>query len=97
MAYRWNSYCCCLWQPYSRFWCHWGSFLPGWVRYAVQDASSICDAGDGSEVEDLSSIEGDHGVEGDCHGVVVYQRCTPYLARQLSVFVTRLCTMGLPT
>jgi hypothetical protein len=43
----------------------------------VQDASPICDAGDGSEVEDLSSIEGDHGVEGDCHGVVVYQRCTP--------------------
>jgi hypothetical protein len=32
-------------------------------------------------MEDLSGIEGDHGVEGDCYGVVVYQRGTTYLAR----------------
>jgi hypothetical protein len=71
-------------------------FLPGLVCYAVQDTSPIFDARDGSKVEDLSGIEGDHGVEGDCHGVVIYQCHTPYLARQLSVFVTRLRTTGLP-
>jgi hypothetical protein len=32
------------------------------------------------KVEDVSNIEGDRGVEGDGHGVVVYQRHTPYLA-----------------
>jgi hypothetical protein len=43
----------------------------------VQDTLLIYDAGDGSKVEDLSGIEGDHGVEGDGHGVVVYQRRSP--------------------
>jgi hypothetical protein len=60
----------------------------------VQGSFLICNAGDGSEVEDLSNIEGDRGVEDDGHGVVVYQRRTPYLVRQLLVFVTRLCTTG---
>jgi hypothetical protein len=60
----------------------------------VQDTSPICDAGVGSKVEDFSGIEGHHGVERD---FVVYQRRTPYLARQLSVFVTQLRTTGLPT
>jgi hypothetical protein len=39
-------------------------------------------------VEDFSGIEGDHGVEGDCHGVVVYAHQIPYLACQLSEFRT---------
>jgi hypothetical protein len=43
----------------------------------VQVAFLICNAVDGSEVEDLFSIEGDRGVEDDGHGVVVYQRRTP--------------------
>jgi hypothetical protein len=63
----------------------------------VQDAFLICNAGEGSEAKDLSSIEGDRDVEDDSHGVVVDQCRTPYLARQLSVFVTRLRTTGLPT
>jgi hypothetical protein len=53
----------------------------------VQDTLLICDAGDVSKVEDLSGIEGDHGVEGDSHGVI-YQCSTPYLACELSMFVT---------
>jgi hypothetical protein len=65
----------------SRFWHHQRGFLLGRVRYAVQDTFLICNAGDGSEVEDLSSIEVEQGVEDDGHGVVVYQRCTHYLAR----------------
>jgi hypothetical protein len=63
----------------------------------VQDAFLICNAGEGSEVEDLSIIEGDWDVEDDSHGVVVDQPRTPYLAHQLSVFVARLRTTGLPT
>jgi hypothetical protein len=47
----------------------------------VQDTFLIFNAEHGSKVEDLSSIEGDGGVEDDGHGVVVYQRRTPYLAR----------------
>jgi hypothetical protein len=54
----------------------------------VQDTFLICNARDGSEVEDLSSIEGDRDVEDDGHGVVVYQCRTPYQVRQLLVFVT---------
>jgi hypothetical protein len=57
---------------------------------------NLC-ARDGSEVEDFFDIKGDHGVEGDCHGVIVYQRCTSYLARQLSMFVNQPRTTGLPT
>jgi hypothetical protein len=57
----------------------------------------IYNTGDGSEVEDLSSIEGDQGVEDDGYGGIVYQRRTPFLARQLSVFLTRPRTTGLLT
>jgi hypothetical protein len=60
----------------------------------VQDAFLIYNAGEGSKAEDLPSIEGDRDVEDDSHGVVVYQRRTPYLARHLSVFMTRPRTMG---
>jgi hypothetical protein len=74
----------------------WKRFIPGWVRNVVQDAFLICNVGDGSKAEDLSSIEGDQNVEDGGHGVVVDQRCTPYLACQLLVFVTRLCITGLP-
>ena len=63
----------------------------------MQDAFLICNAGEGSEAEDLHNIEGDRDVEDDSHGVVIDQRRTPYLACQLSVFVTRLRTTGLPT
>ena len=63
----------------------------------MQDTFLIYNAGDGSEVEDLSSIEGDRGVEDDGHEVVVYQRRSPYMAHKLSVFVIQLRTMGLPT
>jgi hypothetical protein len=91
---RRNSRWCCTRQSCGRFWRHRRKFLPGWVHYAVQGSFLICNAGDGSEVEDLSNIEGDRGVEDDGHGVVVYQRRTPYLVRQLLVFVTRLCTTG---
>jgi hypothetical protein len=63
----------------------------------VQDSFLIYNAGEGSHEDDLSSIEGDWDVEEDSQGVIVDQRRTPYLASQLSVFVTQLCTMGLPT
>jgi hypothetical protein len=76
---------------------HWRRSLPGWVRYAVQDAFLICNARDGSEAEGLSSIEGDQGVEDDGHRVVVDQHRTPFLVRQLKVFFTRPRTTGLPT
>jgi hypothetical protein len=46
-------------------------------------------------VEDPSSVEGDHGVEDDGHGVIVFQRRTPYPVHQLSVFVTQPRTTGL--
>lgn len=52
----------------------------------MQDSLLVCNAGDGSEAEDRSWIESDHAIEGDCNGVGVYQRCTTYLARQLSMF-----------
>jgi hypothetical protein len=63
----------------------------------VQGSLLVCDAGDGPKVEDCSGVEGDHGLEGDCHRVVVYQRRTPYLACEPSVFVIRPRTTGLPT
>jgi hypothetical protein len=53
----------------------------------VQGSLLVCDAGDGPEAEDCSEVEDDHGLEDDCHGVIVYQCHTPYLARYLSVFV----------
>jgi hypothetical protein len=52
---------------------------------------------DGSKAEHLPGIEGDQGVEDDSHGVIVDQRRTPYMACQLSLFMTRLCTTGFPT
>jgi hypothetical protein len=60
----------------------------------VQDAFLICNAREGSKAKHLPDMEGDRGVEDDSHGVVVDQRRTPYLARQLSVFMTRLRTIG---
>jgi hypothetical protein len=62
----------------------------------VHDAFLICNAGEGSKVEHLPSIEGDRSVEDDSHGVIVDQCRTLYLARQMSVFMTRLRTTGLP-
>jgi hypothetical protein len=53
----------------------------------VQD-TLICNAGVGSIVEHLHSIEGERGVKDGSHGVVVDQRRTPYLAHQMSVFMT---------
>jgi hypothetical protein len=67
------------------------------ARDAVQDALSIHDAGEGPKVEHLPGVEGDQGIENDSHGVVVDQRRTPYLARQLSVFMIRLRTTGFPS
>jgi hypothetical protein len=64
-VHRFSSCWRCTWQSRCRFWCHQRRFLPGWVREAVQDAFLICNEGDGSEVEDHSSIEGDRGVEDD--------------------------------
>ena len=84
-------------QSCNHFWCHQRRFLLGWVHDAVQGAFLIRNAGDGFEVEDFSSIEGDEDVEDDGHGVFIDQHCTPYLARELSVFVARLHTMRLPT
>ena len=52
----------------------------------MQGSLLVCNVGDGSEAEDRSWIEGDHALEGDSNGVGIYQRCTPYLACQLSVF-----------
>jgi hypothetical protein len=63
----------------------------------VQDAFLIYDVGEGSKAENLLGIEDDWGVEDDGHGVIVNQRRTPYLARQLSVFMIRLHTMGYTT
>jgi hypothetical protein len=63
----------------------------------VQDAFSIRDAGEGSKAEKLLNVEDDQSVEYDSHGVIGNQHRTPYLTRQLSVFMTRLCTMGFPT
>jgi hypothetical protein len=57
----------------------------------------VCNAGDASEAEDRFWIEGDHALEGDFHGVSVYQRRTPYLARQLLVFEIRPRTTWIPT
>jgi hypothetical protein len=37
----------------------------------------ICYAGDGSEAEDCSCVEGDHALEDDGHRVGVDQRRTP--------------------
>jgi hypothetical protein len=49
----------------------------------VQDASLICNTGEGYKAEHFPNIEDDRGVEDDSHGVVVDQRRTPYLTRQL--------------
>jgi hypothetical protein len=54
----------------------------------VQCTITVYDAGEGSEVEDLSGGEVDGGVEGDGHGFVLNRHRSPYLARQLSVFGT---------
>jgi hypothetical protein len=50
------------------------------VQYAVQGAILVCDAGEGSEVENLPGCEVDDGVENDGHGAVLDQRRSPYLA-----------------
>lgn len=47
--------------------------------------------------KNLPSVEDGQGAEDDSHGVVVNQHRTPYMARQLSAFLTRLCTVGFPT
>lgn len=47
--------------------------------------------------KNLPSVEDGQGAEDDSHGVVVNQHRTPYMARQLSAFLTRLCTAGFPT
>lgn len=60
----------------------------------MQDPLLVHDAGEGSKVEDLPGIEDDRGAEDDCHGVVVNQRHTPYLACQMSLFMSRLRTTG---
>jgi hypothetical protein len=73
-----------------------GRFPPEWNCYAIQSPLRVCNTGDGSEVEDCSWTEGDHALESDCHGVNADQCRTPYLARQLSVFVTQPHTTGLP-
>jgi hypothetical protein len=57
----------------------------------------ICNAGEGSKAEDLYNIEGDWEVENDSHEVIVDQCRNPCLARQLSMFVIRSHTTGLPT
>jgi hypothetical protein len=67
--------------------CHQRRSLLGWIRDAVQDAFLIYDVGEGSKAENLLGVEDDWGVEDDGHGVIVNQRRTPYLARQLSVFM----------
>lgn len=51
--------------------------LLGWIRDVVQDSLLVYNAGEGSKAENLPGIEGDPGVEEDCHGVVVNQRHTP--------------------
>jgi hypothetical protein len=43
----------------------------------VQDAFPVCDAEEGSKVENLPDVEDDRGVEDDGHGFVVNQRRTP--------------------
>lgn len=48
-------------------------------------------------MEDHPSDEVEDDVEDNGHGVVVNQCHTPYLACQLSVFMTRLRTMRYPT
>jgi hypothetical protein len=63
----------------------------------VQDAFLVYDAGEGFKGENLPVVEDDRGVEDNGHGVVVNQCHTPYLACQLSVFMTRLRTMRYPT
>jgi hypothetical protein len=47
--------------------------------------------------KNLSSIEDDRSVKDNSHGVIVNQRRTRYLARQLSMFRTQPLTMGFPT
>jgi hypothetical protein len=42
----------------------------------------------GSSAGNLPGVEDGRGVEDDCHGVIVNQRRTSYLACQLSVFMT---------
>jgi hypothetical protein len=62
----------------------------------MQDALSIRDVGEGSKAENLPDVEDDKHVEDDSHGVIINQHRTTYLARQLSVFMTRLRTTGFP-
>jgi hypothetical protein len=59
----------------------------------MQDTFSIRDVGEGSKAENLPD---DKHVEDDTHGVIINQHRTTYLARQLSVFMTRLRTTGFP-
>jgi hypothetical protein len=54
----------------------------------VQDTFLIRDVGDGSKAKHLPDVEGDRGVKDDSHGVIVDQRRIPYLACQLSLFMT---------
>jgi hypothetical protein len=42
------------------------------------------------------TVEADHGVEGNCHRVVVNQCRTPYLVLQLSVFSPNCALRGNP-
>jgi hypothetical protein len=63
----------------------------------MQNPLYVCYAGDSSEAEDYSWAEGDHALKNDGDGVSVDRRCTPYLTCQLSVFVVRPHTPGLPS
>jgi hypothetical protein len=47
----------------------------------MQNPLYVCYVGDSSEAEDCSSVEGDHALKNDGHGVSVDRRRTPYLAR----------------
>jgi hypothetical protein len=62
----------------------------------VQNPLPVYDVGKGSKVENLPGVEDGRGVEDDCHGVIVNQHCTPYLACQLSMFSPNCALWGNP-
>jgi hypothetical protein len=80
-----------------RNWFHQRRSSLGWIHDAVQDTFLISDVGEGSKAEHLPGVEGDRSVEDDSHGVIMDQHHTPYLARQLSMFMTQLRSTRFPT
>jgi hypothetical protein len=89
----WRVSCRCLWPDYAQHGSH-VMLLSRTVSLTVTRRYVQ---------EHVGSHEGlymfgkdDWGVEDDSHGVVVDQRRTPYLARQLSVFTVRLRTTWFP-